>query len=354
MRRRMTNMKIQSPVWLGLVVLLLSLVLFGSQAVGQVLDRDRVKQEIEQTDNIIEQARKSVDQSRDQKTTALLRQAEQAQERALEFLERGRLALALQSTLRAREAARRCIGSMVRSDEDRSLVEQQLDRTDELIEQVRAVAQSGETPILDLRLQEAQRLQDRARDFFSENNLRQSLQFTRRAQDICRNLSEYVGGGERRRENLRLNLGRAQDFVSDNSETVSSCQDESAKRLFDSGEEQIDKADQAYESGSFEESIRLLASGVTRVRRAVQMCGGASLTTDSERAIVTAQTQLERLHERAQETGSHEADKLLEEATEKLDQARTLHERGEEQRALVMVRVVIELNQQAARILGAW
>ena len=341
-------------MWIVVTVLLLSIEVLSGSAYGQVLDRDRVKQEIEQTDNIIEQARKSVDQSRDQKTTALLRQAEQSQDRALELLERGRLALALQSTLRAREAARRCIGSMVRSDEDRSLVEQQLDRTDEQIEQIRAVAQSGETPILDLRLQEAQRLQDRARDFFSENNLRQSLQFTRRAQDICRNLTEYVGGGERRRENLRLNLDRAQDFVSDNSETMNSCQDESAKRLFDSGEEQIDKADQAYESGSFEESIRLLASGVTRVRRAVQTCGESGAITDSERAIATAQSQVERLRERAQETGSHDADKLLDEATEKLDQARTLHERGEEQRALVIVRVVIELNQQAARILGAW
>lgn len=354
MKRSLQEMKIPSTMWIVVTVLFMSIAVLSGSAYGQVLDRDRVKQEIEQTDNIIEQARKSVDQSRDQKTTALLRQAEQSQDRALELLERGRLALALQSTLRAREAARRCIGSMVRSDEDRSLVEQQLDRTDEQIEQIRAVAQSGETPVFDLRLQEAQRLQDRARDFFSENNLRQSLQFTRRAQDICRNLTEYVGGGERRRENLRLNLDRAQDFVSDNSETMNSCKDESAKRLFDSGEEQIDKADQAYESGSFEESIRLLASGVTRVRRAVQMCGESGAITDSERAIATAQSQLERLRERAQETGSHDADKLLDEATEKLDQARTLHERGEEQRALVIVRVVIELNQQAARILGAW
>lgn len=351
---RTANLRIASSLWFGLTILVLSLGLFGNRATGQVLDRDRVKQEIEQTDNILEQARKSVDQSRDQMTTALLRQAEQAQERALEFLERGRLALALQSTLRAREAARRCIGSMVRSDEDRSLVEQQLDRTDELLEQIRAVAQSGEMPILDLRLQEAQRLQDRARDFFSENNLRQSLQFTRRAQDICRNLSEYVGGGERRRENLRLNLDRAQDFVADNTETMSSCQDESARRLFGSGAEQIDKANQAYESGSIEESIRLLANGVTRVRRAVQMCGGAALATDSERAIATAQSQLEQLRERAEETGSHDADNLLDEAAEKLDQARALRDRGEEQRALVIVRVVIELNQQAARILGAW
>jgi hypothetical protein len=98
-------------------------------------------------------------------------------ERAREYLERGRLAFALQFTLRAREAARRCIGSMVRSDDDRSIVEQQLDRTDELLEQIRTLTQNGESPALDLRLQEAQRLQDRARDFFTENNLRQSLHY---------------------------------------------------------------------------------------------------------------------------------------------------------------------------------
>ncbi len=354
MKKPTLKLRLLSPLWIviGLTVLIISLA--TGQVYGQVLDADRVKQEIEQTDNIIEQARKSVDQSRDQRTTALLQQAEQAQERAREYLERGRLALALQFTLRAREAARRCIGSMVRSDDDRSIVEQQLDRTDELLEQIRTITQNGESPALDLRLQEAQRLQDRARDFFTENNLRQSLQFTRRSQEICRNLLEQVSGGERRRENLHLNLDRAQDFVSDNREAISACNDEIATRLFDSGSEQIDKSEQLYQAGNYEESIRMLAGGLSRVRRAVQNCGGTHSESDAERAIATAQSQLERLRERAQETGSRDADKLLDEATEKLDQARNLHELGEEQRALVVVRVVIELNQQAARILGAW
>ncbi len=203
-------------------------------------------------------------------------------------------------------------------------------------------------------MQEAQRLQDRARDFFSENNLRQSLQFTRRSQDICRNLLEHVSGGERRRENLHLNLDRAQDFVSDNREAISACKNEIATRLFESGSEQIDKSEQMYQAGNYEESIRMLAGGLSRVRRAVQNCGGNQSESDAERAITTAQSQLERLRERAQETGSRDADKLLDEAAEKLDLARKLHEQGEEQRALVVVRVVIELNQQAARILGAW
>ncbi len=139
MKKPTLKLRLLSPLWIviGLTILIISLS--TGQVYGQVLDADRVKQEIEQTDNIIEQARKSVDQSRDQRTTALLQQAEQAQERAREYLERGRLAFALQFTLRAREAARHCIGSMVRSDDDRSIVEQQLDRTDELLEQIRTI-----------------------------------------------------------------------------------------------------------------------------------------------------------------------------------------------------------------------
>lgn len=343
-----------SPSWvlLGLIALL---VTFGNGDVtGQSLDRDRVKQEIEQTDAIIEQARKAVDQSHDQRAGATLRQAEDAQDRARQFLENGRLTMALQFTRRAREAASRCIGMMVRTDEDRSLVEQQLDRTDELLEQVRTVAQGSEAPAIDLRLQEAQRLQDHARDLFTENNLRQSLQFTRRAQSICRNLIERLSGVGQRREHFRLNIERAKELVADNREGIVACNNENARTLFEAGAEQVEKSEQMYQSNNYEEAVRFLAGGLSRIRRALQSCDGEQTEPDAGRALASAQLQIERLRERAQETGNRDADKLLDEAAGKLDQARRIHEQGDDQRTLVVLRVVIELNQKAAKILGAW
>ncbi|MGB5105793.1 MAG: hypothetical protein WBP42_03665 [Candidatus Zixiibacteriota bacterium] len=341
-------------IWTVLGVICLALFLGAGNVFAQALDRDRVKQEIEQTDQVIEQARKAVEESRDQRAEAVLQVAEQAQARALQFLETGRLNLALQFTLKAREAARRCIGMMVRSGEDRSVVEQQLDRTDELIEQIGSQFQGNTSSFLDLRLQEAQRLQDRARDLFSENNLRQSLQFTRRAQDICRNLMERTGGGERQREHLRQNLDRALELVSESRDDIEGCGNQNAVTIFEAGAEQVDKAEQLYQAGNYDESVRLLASGLVRIHRAKNMCGGQTNSDDVARALETAQMQLEQLLETAQDQGNRDADKLLDEAAEKLDQARKLQEQGDAQRALVVARVVIELNQQAAKILGAW
>lgn len=353
-RFRKVEHEMRQTIGAALGAICLALVLGTGSVFAQTLDRDRVKHEIEQTDQVIEQARKTVEEARDQRALAVLQVAEQAQDRARQFLETGRLNLALQFTQRAREAARRCIGMMVRSGEDRSVVEQQLDRTDELIEQIRSQFQGSTSSLLELRLQEAQRLQDRARDLFSENSLRQSLQFTRRAQDICRNMIERVGGHERQREHLRQNLDRALDLVTDSREEIGACADQNAITIFDAGAEQISKAEQLYQAGNLDESIRLLAGGLVRIHRAKTMCGNPAQSDDVARALETAQMQIEQLREQAQDQGNHDVDKLLDEATEKLDQARRLHELGDSQRALVVVRVVIELNQQAAKILGAW
>ena len=54
MKRSLREMKIQSTMWIVVAVLLLSIAVLDGSAYGQVLDRDRVKQEIEKQKEISE------------------------------------------------------------------------------------------------------------------------------------------------------------------------------------------------------------------------------------------------------------------------------------------------------------
>jgi len=353
MRTRRMN---SSEMWRGLALLLAAAAVIAatSPAFAQPDNRERVREAIEQTDRILEEARTSVEQSSSQRAALLLKQAEQFQDRAKEALEQGRLLLAQQWTDKARETARRCIGSIVDSGDERDFVEQQLDVTDEWLEQVRAVGDNNSASGLELRLQEAQRLQDRARDLLSENSLRQALLLTRRAQEICRDLVGRFNSGERRRDQLRANLERARVLIENNRDAIADSGNETAKTLFESGSDLIERAEELYQSGASDEALRLLAGGLVRVNKAVRMIAGGRAEDEAARAIQIAEAQLERLQQAAADQNNRIAADLLDEAQQKLERARTYYAQGNHQQALVVVRVVMELNQQAAKILGTW
>lgn len=339
---------------LALLLAIMAVIAGSSPAFGQHDNRERVREAIEQTDRILEEARTSVGQSSSQRAALLLKQAEQFQDRAKEAFNEGRLLPAQQWTEKARETARRCIGSIFGSGDERDFVEQQLDVTDEWLEQIHAVSENISASGLELRVQEAQRLQDRARDLLSENSLRQALLLTRRAQEICRDLIGRFNSGERRRDQLRANLERARVLVEDNRDAIADSGNETAKTMFEAGSDLIEKAEGLYQNGRYDEALRLLAGGRVRVNKALQMITGGRAEDEAARAIQIAAAQLERLQEAVADQNNRAAADLLDEARLKLERARAYHIQGNHQQALVIVRVVMELNQQAAKKLGTW
>ncbi len=353
MRTRRMN---PTEFWRGVALLLVAAAVIAgsSPACAQPDNRERVREAIEQTDRILDEARTSVEQSSSQRAALLLKQAEQFQDRAKAAFDEDRLLLAQQWTDKAREAARRCIGSIVDSGDERDFVEQQLDVTDEWLEQVRTVSDNNSAAGLELRLQEAQRLQDRARDLLSENSLRQALLLTRRAQEVCRDLVGRFNSGERRRDQLRANLERARALVDDNRDAVTASSNETARTLFESGSDLIAKAEELYQAGAYDEALRLLAGGLVRVNKALRMITGGRAEDEAARAMQIAEAQMERLQQAAADRNNRVAADLLDEAQQKLERARAYYEQGNHQQALVIVRVVMELNQQAAKILGTW
>jgi hypothetical protein len=314
-----------------------------------------VQAELDRTDHILGEANDKIDESSDPKAKLLLKQATEIQERAKDAFDSEHYRVALNLTMKAQDVANRAIGSIVRGGEDQSLVEQALDRTDELIEQAKTdLTETTGHDRAQLRLEEAIGLQDRARDLYSEKNLRQSLLLTMRAREIVKNVIDLTGNSEQLNYNIKRHLDILRGVIQESRENMNNSKNDVAIALFEAGSNQCDHAEDLLEKGSTEEAGRQVVQASVKINRAIRMVSRPSKEDDTDRAIQTAEAQLERLNARASEIKSHEADKLLEEATDKLAKARQLQDQGDSERALVVVRVVLELNQRAARILNAW
>lgn len=337
---------------LAIAIVMFVLPMFGSPVEAQHNDRDRLAAEIERTDEMLEQAREHLRETTDAKANQLLQQAAALQRRAHEFFEEGRYAIAWNMTNKARDAIRRILGELVDNDEDRALVEQQLERTDEYLNRARQNLSGVDAPGLEMYVEEAARLQDRARELFSENNLRQALQFTRRAQELLKKAADLIGNHGRQQEQFGFYLSQTRDDIDALRDFVYESGSDAAIRLFEVGNEQVDQARQLFEMGRVQEAVRMLAQARSKIKQAERIVEVGDTPAGSMRAIEIAQRRIEVLSERAEESGNQQALQILEEAAEKLDRARNFHAEGEFERALVIVRIVMELNQQAARMLG--
>ncbi len=334
------------------LLLLVALPLITSPLLAQNIDRERLKEEIARTDEMLDRLQEQLHSNSDAKSTQLLQQAITLQRRAHDYYDEGRYLLAWNMTSKARDAIKRILGELVTVDGDRALVEQQLERTDEYLSRARQLLSGVDVPGLQMYVEEASRLQDRARDFFSVNNLRQALQFTRRAQELLKKASDIAGDRDRQQGQFENYMQQTRDQIESIRDFVMESQTESALKLFEVGSEQADRAQQLYDLGRFEEALRLLAQARSKLSQAERIIQTGDSPQGTLRAIELAQNRLDVLRERAEDARNQEALDLLEEAAEKLERARSLHSEGNYERALVVVRIVIELNQQAARILG--
>jgi hypothetical protein len=336
----------------GAFALFLLATSFNSPLFAQHSDRERLIQEIERTDEMLEQVESDLQETRDAKASQLFQQAMALQRRAHEFFENGRYAQAWNMTSKARDVVKRILGELVSKDEDRTLVEQQLERTEEYLSRASQGLVGVDAPSQQMYLDEATRLQDRARELFSENNLRQSLQFTRRAQELLKKATDLSGNRERQEEQFDFYLHETHDDIEASRGLVHSSGSERAIRLFNVGTEQTDRAQQLFDMGRSQEAIRTLAQARSKIGQAERIAELGESPGGSLRAIELAQTRIGVLRDRAENSGNLDALDLLEEASEKLNRARGFHSQGEYDQALVIVRIVMELNQQAARILG--
>jgi hypothetical protein len=341
-----------TPIIILLVVLMMAFL--SAEASGQGRN-DQTETELERTDRILADAGELLTETNNPQAEQLLAQALDLQDRGWEAFRAGRHGQAMQFTQNARNIVTKALGLLHRRQEDYSFVEKEIERTDALLDRARGYLAEAETDRGTLILDQAGALQEKARDLMTERHLKQSLAFTLRARRMLQNIVDEVGGPGRRVQMQQRTMDRASQMLDDNRELITNSGDDKAIALFQQAEREYDQAKElAVHQQRWGQVNRLLEASVTDVNKALRLVRGEDAATTAKNALQQADDRLSRLTEKARESGTGSADNLLNEAKTKLDKAHTFFDQADYDRVLVVVRVVMELEQQAARILGAW
>ncbi|MFH2054319.1 MAG: hypothetical protein ABIJ61_00035, partial [bacterium] len=338
-----------TPIILFLLGLLL---VFGNgEAAGQgPPSDDRFRGELEQTDQLIDEAKDLLADTENPKAEQLLGQAVEMQQRAWDAYHDNSHQMLGQYSKLARDLVTQALGLLQRGFENRSFVEQELERTADILDRARDLIAGSDAPLAQTLLEQAADLQERGREFMQQQQLRRALQLSLRARGIANDVLAGASSGERRQhqleqfnERLRNDYEELKLLATDN---------EAAQLLLDQAVELFQRTQGFIEEERWDQATTLLSQAAGHLRRARKLLTQEDESVTAARALQLAQTRLQRLHERATELNTDAADDLLEEAAEKLQKAQGYQDSGDHHRVLVTVRVVMELLQRAEKILG--
>ncbi len=332
----------------GLAGLAAAFWFLASAQVVIAQDRDRLHDEIEQTDRILERARAVVEEHGNTRARNQLRFAFQLQENA-KTIELSAYASVLdlrrsiELTRRARLLAERAVYIASQQAHLEQRAQQLLERLDRQLQEARALA--GDAP--DARVLRTlelghQRL-ERAREAFHEQRFQEVIGMS---VETSRLLDDFVRPSparhlERMLENTRHLLERAEDDLQENLQGL---------ELLQRAATLLDEADANLIAGREGPTERLLQQARDLVLRAMRL-GETPLDAAGVDLVLEELSRfLDLTAPRVQESGRNEAITLFETARTHLDRARTLRLEGKLHQALEEARVARNLTRRAAQL----
>lgn len=345
--------RLPSTVPIIALLLLLMLVFLSAEASGQG-NVNRAEAELQRTDRIIEEAHSMLQETTNIKAQELVEQAGAVQEYAWESYRDRQYNQAMKLTANARSLVSKAIGLMNRRQENSSFVDKEIERTDALLDRIQGEFTGAEQGAALTMLEQALRLQDRAKEFYSEQQLKQALNLTLRARQFLEKMTEGIGNRNRQQFLAQRASEAVERLLDEWRETIRNSSDDAAVILFEKAERDYERSRELMSQEHWGQANALMANIAATINKARRLVAGGTGADDAQRALTTAGDRLSRLQEAATELGTDDADDLLDEAQEKLEKARKYYDEGEYDRVLIVIRVVVELEQQAARILGIW
>ncbi len=337
-----------------LTITVIMLLSFVSVVVSQtgMRDQDRVRAELERTDQIIDHARELISQSEYAGARIILEAAVKIQSEAWQvFRDATRpsdLAIAKRLTLQAREQAQRAISSGHAAEDNVSALQSKLERVTEMLSQARNMAgghgDARHRSVLDA----ASDLLDRAWEMYRDGQYRAALKLANQAEQTARKVvdaaqqqQQQLGQLDRQTQMIRDGLDRIEA-------TLAECQSEVAEKLMEQAREAYRRAGQLRGENRLTAAIQSLKNARKLAEQATRECrGGQSLTQRYERLSAEA----DRLAEQVAPS-DEQARKLLALVREQLDLAKGYLDSGDTKSATAAMRAAELTLGQLTRHLG--
>ena len=158
-------------------------------------DPDRVRVQLERTNEVIERARQSIEECNNERARAMLRIGVEMQSRAEAAFGEGRFLAALQLTMSARERVLNALRLCNAQENQRDRAEQVLRRTNEVISRAQDVVPERGDEHAREALARAEQLQNRATDEFRLEHFEASIRLSLAARAAAYRAIRLAGGG---------------------------------------------------------------------------------------------------------------------------------------------------------------
>lgn len=341
------------PAWalhLGAVAVC-SLLLLGGTAPAFAQDRERLRNELETTQRILERARDVVQESGSPRALDPLKIAFRLQEEArnLERSDRPRdWVSSFERTIQARKLAQRSLSIAAEQAQLEKRAQQEIFKLERLLDQLADHADTAPSDRAQQLMDMAQRRLLQARQAFHEQRFEEAMTL---AQDVRRLLENLVPRQpaqrfERMFENTQRLLERARD-------ATASEQNEQMRTLLARAQHQFDAAQRTHSEGRPEAAFRHLTQARDLAMRCLRLAEGPVDAPRLDTFLEDTARYIESVASRVEESGSSEAATLLDNARRRLERAQAHRVSNNLREALEEARIARNLAQRALEMTRA-
>nr|MBN2277669.1 hypothetical protein [candidate division Zixibacteria bacterium] len=307
--------------------LFIALLLAGNvlaQSNGQIV-RNKFMNEYEKTQEVINRARVVQQQTQTEKGKALLDLAILVQNSAHEFGQRAMYVRALEYTLKAREQARAVLAISLQAEENENLVLRQLEKTDNLIDQIQNRI-TPDVPRMYLRLFDSARdNQNRAWEFYRNNELRPALKMSRQAEKSIRGLLEKFKAEQGPLHRLRNQWRQLEQKMEQAQNMIADCDSDEAGKLMEKARDRMRECERMLNDGQADQAEGNMNTVQQMFRQAYNLCAGQG---SLEKKMNQLKGEVDRYLENAVQNGNAEAGELMNKARQHLREAERLCNEG--------------------------
>lgn len=350
MRTAKMNMKTSWMTVLTALALLTALAVCGATGTASAAAQpatDAAPDVLDRTDEILQDIAPLIHESESEQARRIFEDAVHKQQQARNQMGNGRPVMAMQLSLRARDAARQAERIARGSMNYEERVRNYLERLMELYEQVKERAQeTGNGQALRF-VHEAEALYHRAREQYRQTHHQQAFALLQSAETQLKRAARllFEAGGA---EHLERELDRTSDLIALAADRLDDVSDPALSDLLGRAEENLGRARRALADQQPLQALRFARRAREQAQRVLRQLGPAPDAEGVEAQLDHFEEQVARAADDIRGSGDRDAQRLLDRSLEMRDQARAALARGELEQALRAIRSALNLLRQSA------
>jgi len=339
--------KLMIVIGMTLMVMLVYVNVFAQGNQQQL--QNRFQHEFELTEQVINQARNAIAESKTEKGQALLSLAIQLQNQARTMGQNQQYVQGAAATLKAREQARSAIMVNRQAEENENLVQRQLERTDNLIDQLQNRMRADAPQMARTLFDTARENQRKAWEFYRNRALRPALKLSRQAEKSVSGLLERFKAQQGDLSRIRNQFRQLEQRMDQVRTMVKDCGTDEAFEFLRKAENAFNEALQHNAKGEVNQAENQLRLTRRMLTQAAALCGDQDAL---QRMIRQMEQEMERVAEAVQNSGDAQALQFMRSARNHLQKAERLCAGGNSEECAANIKAAQMNLQKAKRLVG--